>query len=113
MAPGIVDRAYWDTQPPAVESPSHMNSRLHAVTDYQSGGIMRRSVILVVVGGLLVAGLGVLQHTPVASAQEAGWVTLLDGTKLDGWNKVGNASWRIAGGAVESNMGNGFLVSPM
>ena len=74
---------------------------------------MRRSAILVVVGGLLVAGLGVLQHTSVASAQEAGWVTLLDGTKLDGWNKVGNASWRIAGGAIESNMGNGFLVSPM
>jgi hypothetical protein len=74
---------------------------------------MRRSAILVVVGGLLVAGLGVLQHTSVASAQEAGWVTLLDGTKLDGWNKVGNSSWRIAGGAVESNMGNGFLVSPM
>jgi hypothetical protein len=74
---------------------------------------MRRSAILVVVGGLLVAGLGVLQHTSVASAQEAGWVTLLDGTKLDGWNKVGNANLRIAGGAVESNMGNGFLVSPM
>lgn len=72
---------------------------------------MRRSAILVVVVGLFVAGLGVLQHTSVASAQE-GWVTLLDGTKLDGWNKVGNANWRIAGGAVENNMGNGFLVSP-
>lgn len=74
---------------------------------------MRRASILVIAVGLLVAGSGAFQYASVASAQGAGWVTLLDGSKLDGWNRVGNANWRIVDGAAEATMGSGFLVSPM
>jgi hypothetical protein len=74
---------------------------------------MRRLSILVVVLGLLVAGFGRFQPASVASAQGKGFVTLLDGTKLDGWNRVGNANWRIVEGAAQADMGSGFLVSPM
>ena len=65
---------------------------------------MKRSSMLVIV-------LGLLAGTAVFAQQ--GWVTLLDGTKIEGWNRVGNANWRVAEGAVEANMGSGFLVSPM
>ena len=65
---------------------------------------MKRSSMLVIVLGLLVG---------TAAFAQQGWVTLLDGTKLEGWNRVGNANWRVAEGAVEANMGSGFLVSPM
>jgi hypothetical protein len=65
---------------------------------------MKRSSMLVIVLGLLVG--------TVVFAQK-GYVTLLDGTKLEGWNRVGTANWRVAEGAVEANMGSGFLVSPM
>ena len=38
---------------------------------------------------------------PAARAQEGpGWKVLLDGTSLDGWNKVGESNWRIEDGAV-------------
>ena len=34
-----------------------------------------------------------------AAAQD-GWVTLLDGTSLNGWNTVGGSNWHASGGAV-------------
>ncbi len=40
---------------------------------------------------------------PISAAAQSGpgWTTLLDGTSLDGWNKVGGESnWRIEDGAV-------------
>jgi hypothetical protein len=73
---------------------------------------MKRSPVPVVILALLAAGYGGFQHASLASGQEAGWVTLLDGTKLEGWNNVGNANWSVAEGAVQANSGSGFLVSP-
>ena len=43
----------------------------------------------------------------------SGWVTLLDGTTLKGWNTTGNANWKVADGAIEASSGNGMLVSPV
>ena len=44
-----------------------------------------------------------------------GWITLLDGTRLEGWNVVGDSNWRVADGAVQADRkigkDNGFLVS--
>jgi len=39
-----------------------------------------------------------------------GWVTLLDGTRLDNWTTVGDANWRIEDGAAVADRGNGNLV---
>ena len=41
-----------------------------------------------------------------------GWTTLVDGKSLSGWNKVGDADWRVADGSIMAETGNGYLVSP-
>jgi hypothetical protein len=46
-----------------------------------------------------------------AQGQEAGWTPLFDGRSLDGWNRVGDANWRVEDGAIVADRGNGFLVS--
>jgi hypothetical protein len=38
-------------------------------------------------------------------------MTLFDGKSLDGWTPIGNANWKLADGAVQADMGSGFLVS--
>jgi hypothetical protein len=43
---------------------------------------------------------------------QGGWVTLLEGTSIKGWNVVGNANWEIVDKAVQANKGTGFLVTP-
>ena len=40
------------------------------------------------------------------------WITLFSGVSLDGWNKVGDANWRIVDNYVEADSGTGFLVTP-
>lgn len=38
-------------------------------------------------------------------------ITLFDGTGLDGWDRLGDANWTLAEGAVQATAGKGFLVS--
>lgn len=47
-----------------------------------------------------------------ARAQDAGWTPLFDGRSLDGWNRIGNANWRVEDGAIVADRGNGMLVTP-
>ena len=48
----------------------------------------------------------------LASAQKAdGFVDLIDGVSLDGWNIIGTASWTIGNGLVVGDKPLGFLVS--
>jgi hypothetical protein len=67
---------------------------------------MKRIFTLV---ALVLAGLAGCAST-VGSAK---WVTLFDGSNLNQWYRVGDANWRLAGGAVEADKGKGnsFLVS--
>ena len=71
---------------------------------------MKRTLI-VAFALVLVGFAGVQPGYRVAG--QGKWVTLLDGKSLKGWDVVGNANWSVAEGAVQANMGNGFLVSPM
>jgi hypothetical protein len=48
----------------------------------------------------------------IAGQPQAPWTTLLDGTTLKGWNRLGTANWTIVNNAVEANAGAGFLVTP-
>jgi len=41
----------------------------------------------------------------------AGWITLFDGKNLDNWSPIGTANWKLEGGSVVADKGNGFLVS--
>ena len=48
----------------------------------------------------------------IAHAQnQDGFVDLIDGVSLSGWNIVGNANWVIGKGVIEGNKPMGFLVS--
>ena len=71
---------------------------------------MTRRVVLTL--ALVLVGFAGAQSSNQVSAQGP-WVTLLDGKSLKGWDVIGNANWSVADGAVQANMGNGYLVSPM
>jgi hypothetical protein len=70
----------------------------------------QRKVFAVV---LLVMAASALQLPPAAFGQAAAskWMTIFNGKSLNGWNPIGNANWRLAGGAVQADKGVGFLVS--
>jgi hypothetical protein len=70
---------------------------------------MKRRAAATVV--LLLIGFTAFSYTQQASSQGAGWVTILDGKSLDGWDKIGDANWTIADGAAVADKGNGFLVT--
>jgi hypothetical protein len=63
---------------------------------------MKHSAVLM--AGLLTTGIAFGQSS-------AAWTTLLDGSSLNGWNAIGGANWKAAGGVVEATSGTGFLVS--
>ena len=61
---------------------------------------------------LLSFGFAAAAPSRQASAQSnAGWTTLFDGKKLDNFDQIGDANWRIEDGAVVADKGNGFLVT--
>ena len=69
---------------------------------------MRYAVLL----ALTMAGLSGLAPGSHVEAQ-SGWTTLFDGTSLKGWNRIGDANWEIADGAVQATKGGAsFLVTP-
>jgi hypothetical protein len=63
----------------------------------------------------LIASLCLCLHITlfnIAHAQnQDGFVDLIDGVSLSGWNIVGNANWVIGKGVIEGNKPMGFLVS--
>ena len=61
---------------------------------------------------LLIIGFMSPQPSTEASGQSGReWTTLLDGSTLDGWNVLGDASWTPVDGAVEGDGDAGFLVT--
>jgi hypothetical protein len=46
-----------------------------------------------------------------ALGQQAGWTALLNGRDFTGWDKVGDANWRVEEGMLVADRGNGFLVT--
>lgn len=71
---------------------------------------MRRSFLCTVL--LLLIGLSAPHLSNEVFAQPGGeWTTLLDGSTLDGWNMIGDATWTLVDGAVEGDGEAGFLVT--
>ena len=68
-----------------------------------------------IAAGLLFIGFGLFgcMNQPYGES-DAGWITLLDGTSLNGWNTIGDANWRAEDGVIiadKGGKGGGFLVS--
>jgi len=60
---------------------------------------------------LLLSGISIISLSDRAAGQANGTIMLTDGTKMDNFNKVGDADWRIGERAIVANNGRGFLVS--
>jgi hypothetical protein len=59
---------------------------------------------------LLACGLGGCGSMQQGSG-DSGWVTLFDGRTMDGFDRVGDANWRLDEGSVVATKGTGFLVT--
>jgi hypothetical protein len=68
---------------------------------------------VLVVGAIGLGGCssGHDQSPVTAATPTAAWQTLFDGSSLDGWGRVGDANWQIVDGAVQADMGTGFLLT--
>jgi hypothetical protein len=70
---------------------------------------MKRQLIVCFASILALAGCA------TEGPSKGGWVTLLDGTSMNGWYTIGNGNWRIEGGAAVADKltgkAAGFLVT--
>jgi len=63
----------------------------------------------VLAGGLIAVAIAAIYSVPQAVGQTGpGWVTLLDDKTMGEWNNVGEANWRLEGGAVVADK----MISP-
>ena len=55
--------------------------------------------------GLLAIASGMVgcAYQPIGPA-ETGWVTLFDGSNLNGWTPVGDANWRLQDGLAQAEL---------
>lgn len=58
---------------------------------------------------LALGAAGILALARPALAQA--WTPLFNGRDFDGWDRLGDANWRVEEGALVADRGNGFLVS--
>jgi hypothetical protein len=61
--------------------------------------------------GVFLLAFACAPSEPTSSLEESGWITLFDGSSLDGWTLLGDANWQLAEDAVEADTGSGFLVT--
>jgi 3-keto-disaccharide hydrolase len=60
---------------------------------------------------ILLSCMSVVGLSDRAAGQAGGTIMLTDGTKMDNFNKVGDANWKIGERSIVANEGRGFLVS--
>src|SRR5207247_2391432 len=68
-------------------------------------------VLVVVAIGLGGCSSGQDQPAVTPATPAVAWQTLFDGSSLDGWGRVGDANWQIIDGAMQADMGTGFLLT--
>jgi hypothetical protein len=67
--------------------------------------------VLKFIAALVICTQAALFSNVAVAQNQDGFVDLIDGVSLSGWNIIGNANWVIGNGIVEGNKPNGFLVS--
>ncbi len=59
------------------------------------------------------AAFGVAMPLAGAAIAQTGWTELFDSKTLNGWNRVGEANWRVEDGVIAADGGKGgYLVTP-
>ena len=71
---------------------------------------MARS-LLAIATLILIGVAGTDSSTKAFRQSDNSWMTLLDGSTLDGWNTLGDATWELVDGAVQGDGEPGFLVT--
>ena len=74
----------------------------------------RRAVVpLLAATAGLAAGRGAAwaQSGAQSGTQSGGWTPLFNGRDIEGWDRIGDANWRVEDGALVADRGNGFLVT--
>ena len=67
---------------------------------------------LLAMATLILIGLGgTYSSTEAVRQSDNSWMTLLDGSTLDGWNTLGDATWELVDGGVQGDGEPGFLVT--
>lgn len=69
--------------------------------------MLRQALVLTA----LLSGGALIALSAPSAAQEDGWISLLDPTTLDNWDRTGDANWRLTDGIAEADMGFGHLVT--
>jgi hypothetical protein len=60
-----------------------------------------------VMGAVIAAFAAVYAPTPAMSQSGPGWINLLEGGNLDGWDRVGETNWRFEDGAIVADKRTG------
>ncbi|MBP0447401.1 DUF1080 domain-containing protein [Roseomonas sp. SSH11] len=68
--------------------------------------IRRRAIV-----PLLAATAGLVGGRKPVMAQSGGWTPLFNGRDFEGWDRIGNANWRVEESALVADRGSGFLVT--
>lgn len=71
----------------------------------------RLLALATLLAAIAVIGLAPLRYANDTAHADQNWFSLFDGETLANWNQIGTANWRLEGGAVVADSGNGFLVS--
>jgi len=59
------------------------------------------------------AGLLIAATLAAAARAQSAWTELFDGKTLNGWNRIGEANWRVENGEIVADGGKGgYLVTP-
>ena len=70
---------------------------------------MNRKLCYAAVIAAVLPGCGAMHSM---HSMDSGWTSVFDGKSLSGWNRVGDANWRIEDGVVVADKGRGFIVLP-
>ncbi len=70
----------------------------------------RRTLHLALAGLAGAAGLSPSRHGRAQGG--GGWKPPFNGRDLEGWDRIGNANWRVEEGMIVADRGTGFLVTP-
>jgi hypothetical protein len=105
----FIPEVYWIIERKLREVSTCVIEQISAIFNIRPGDFMKRlnqylATLAICVSTLFCGNWAIAQNAD-------GFVDLIDGVSLDGWNIIGTASWTIGNGLIVGNSPSGFLVS--